>query len=158
MGQMFSQLGQLLVQSIPTIVFVRFLVAFLNRLFFRPLSETLDARTKATTGAIAEAREQAERAEAKLRVYEKAIQSARQEIYQRREDARRKGLQERDSRIQEARDRAEAMVNEAQASLEKETTMAKAQLRAAAEALAVEVAESLFAPRPIEGGQGGVQA
>ncbi|HZT71279.1 MAG TPA: ATP synthase F0 subunit B [Terriglobia bacterium] len=158
MGQIFSQLGQLLVQSIPTIVIVLFLVAFLNRLFFKPLSQTLDARTKATTGAITEAREQAERAESKLRDYEKAMQAARQEIYQHREDARRKGLEERDRRIREARDRAEAMVKEAQASLENETAMVKAQLRAAAEALAAEVAESLFAPRAIESGQGGLQA
>ena len=93
MGEIGNQLGQLLVQSIPTIVFVLFLVAFLNRLFFKPLSQTLEARAKATSGALAEAREQAERADARMAEYDKAIQAARQEIYQHREAARREALE-----------------------------------------------------------------
>lgn len=158
MGQIASQLGQLLVQSIPTIVFVLFLVVFLNRLFFKPLSRTLDARAKATSGALAEARQQAERADATFAEYEKAIQAARQEIYQHRDEVRREALSKRDSRIQDARSRADSMVNEAQASLEKETALAKLELRTATDSLAVEVTNALFAPRPASGGQGGVQA
>lgn len=90
--------------------------------------------------------------------YERAIQSARQGIYQHREEIRREALGKRDSRIQEARGRAESMVNEAQASLEKETATARLELRTAAESLAVEVADALFAPRPTPGRQGGAQA
>ena len=157
MGEIASQLGQLLVQSIPTIVFVVFLVAFLNRLFFKPLSKTLDARAKATTGALAEAREQAEKAEARLVEYERAIQAARQQIYQHREEVRREALSKRDSRIQDARSRGDLMVNEAQAALEKEIHAAKVELKAAADSLAVEVTEALFAPRLSPGGQGGAQ-
>ncbi len=158
MGEIASQLGQLLVQSIPTIVFVLFLVAFLNRLFFKPLSQTLDARAKATSGALADARQQAERADATFADYEKAIQAARQEIYQHREEVRREALSKRDNRIQDERSRADSMVNQAQADLEKETALAKLELQAATESLAVEVADSLFAPRLAPGGQGGVQA
>ncbi len=158
MGEIASQLGQLLVQSIPTIVFVLFLVAFLNRLFFKPLSQTLDARAKATSGALADARQQAERADATFAEYEKAIQAARQEIYQHREEVRREALSKRDSRIQDERSRADSMVNEAQADLEKETALAKLELQAATDSLAVEVADSLFAPHLAPGGQGGVQA
>ena len=158
MGEIANQLGQLLVQSIPTIVFVLFLVAFLNRLFFKPLSQTLDARARATSGALAEAREQAERANARFAEYEKAIQEARQEIYQHREDARREALSKRDSRIQEARISADSVVNKAQASLERETALAKLELQAAAESLAIEVTDALFAPHLSPGGQGGVQA
>jgi F-type H+-transporting ATPase subunit b len=158
MGEIASQLGQLLVQSIPTIVFVLFLVAFLNRLFFKPLSRTLDARAKATTGALAEAREQAEKAEARLSEYERAIQAARQEIYQHREEVRREALSRRDTRIQDARSRADQMVNEAQATLEKEMVQSKLELQAAADSLALEVTDALFAPRLVPGGQGGAQA
>ena len=158
MGEIASQLGQLLVQSIPTIVFVLFLVAFLNRLFFKPLSKTLDARARATSGALAEAREQAERADTRFSEYEKAIQGARQEIYQHREEARREALSKRDSRIHEARSSADTLVNEAQASLEKDTALAKLELQTAADTLAVEVTDALFAPRLSPGGQGGAQA
>jgi F-type H+-transporting ATPase subunit b len=158
MGQIASQLGHLLVQSIPTVVFVIFLLAFLDRLFFKPLSQTLDARAKATSGALAEARQQAEKAEERLREYEQAIQAARQEIYQHREDVRRKALGERDSRVQEARSRAESMVKGAQADLDRETAKAKVELRTAVDLLATEVAVSLFAPRLSGGGRGGAQA
>ena len=158
MNEIASQLGQLLVQSIPTIVFVLFLVAFLNRLFFKPLSQTLDARAKATSGALDDARQQAERADATFAEYEKAIQTARQEIYQHREEVRREVLSKRENRIHDARSRADSMVNEAQAGLEKEIAQAKLELRAAVDSLAVEVTDALFAPRPASGGQGGVQA
>ncbi|TAM84589.1 MAG: hypothetical protein EPN47_00285 [Acidobacteria bacterium] len=157
MGEIASQLGQLLVQSIPTIVFVVFLVAFLNRLFFKPLSRAMDARAKATSGALIEAREQAERADARLADYERAIQEGRQKIYQHAEDVRRESLSQRDSRIHEARSRADSMVNEAQASLAREAAMAKLELQTTADLLAVEVTNALFAPRHLPGGQGGAQ-
>lgn len=157
MGQIISQLEQLLVQSIPTIVFVIFLLAFLNRLFFKPLSQTLDARAKATSGALAEARKQAGRAEEKLSEYERAIQAARQEIYQHREDVRRKALAERDGKVQKARNSAEGMVKDAQAALDKETAVAKTELRTAVGSLAAEVTVSLFAPHLPRAGQGGTQ-
>ncbi|HEX5410421.1 MAG TPA: ATP synthase F0 subunit B [Terriglobia bacterium] len=158
MGEIASQLGQLLVQSIPTIIFVLFLVAFLNRLFFKPLSQTLDARAKATSGALAEAREQAERADARVAEYEKAILEARQKIYQHREQLRREALGQRDSRVQDARNRADSMVTEAQASLEQEAALAKVELQSAVDSLAIEVTDGLFAPRLVPSGQGGAQA
>lgn len=157
MGQITSQLGQLLVQSIPTIVFVLFLVAFLNRLFFRPLSRTLEARTKATTGALKEARLQADCAEAKWKEYEKAIQTARQDVYHQREEARRKSLDEQDSRIQAARGRAEAMVEDAQADLDHQMAVAKAELEPAVESLALEMTVALFAPHPSGRGPEGAE-
>lgn len=158
MGQIISQLEQLLVQSIPTIVFVVFLLAFLNRLFFKPLSQTMDARAKATSGALAEARQQADRAEERLGEYERAIQAARQEIYQHREDVRRKAVSERAGKVQEARSSAEGMVRDAQTALDKETAVTKTDLRAAIESLATEVTVSLFAPHLPKSGQGGAQA
>lgn len=158
MGQIASQLGQLLVQSIPTIVFVLFLLVFLNQLFFKPLSQTLDARAKATSGALAEAREQADHADAKLREYEQNLQAARQEIYQRREEARRKSLSERDSKVQAARSRADEMVNEAQADLDKQTALAKSELITAVDAMANEVTVALFSPHVSGPGPGGTRA
>jgi F-type H+-transporting ATPase subunit b len=158
MGDIGNQLGQLLVQSIPTIVFVLFLVAFLNRLFFKPLSQTLEARTKATSGALAEARAQVESADARMGEYERAIQAARQEIYQHREAVRREALGKRDIQIQDARSRAESIVNEAQTGLEKETVQAKLELWTAVDSLAVEVADALLAPRLAPREQGGAQA
>lgn len=158
MGQITSQLGHLLAQSIPTMVFVIFLLVILDRLFFKPLSQTLDARERATSGALAEARQEAAAADERLREHEQAIQSARQAIYRNREDIRREALRERDDKVQKARGHAESMVGEAQASLEREAETAKIELRTAVESLAVEVTDALFAPRLAGGGQGGAQA
>lgn len=158
MGQISTQLWQLFVQSIPTIVLVIILLAFLNRLFFKPLSQTLDARVKATSGALVDARQQAERAEEKMREYDRAIQATRLEIYQHREDVRRKSLDERDSKVHKARSRAEETVKDAQAGLDKETAVAKSELRMAIDTLATEVTVSLFAPHVSMDGQGDVQA
>lgn len=156
MGQIPTQLWQLFVQSVPTIVFVVILLAFLNRLFFKPLSQTLDARVRATSGALADARKHAEQAEEKMREYERALQAARQEIYQHREEVRRKAVSEQDSLVQQARHRAEGTFKDAQASLDRETATAKVELSAAVDSLATEVAVSLFVPHT-SGGPGEVQ-
>lgn len=158
MGQISSQLGQLLVHSIPTIVFVLFLVVFLDRLFFRPLSKTLEARTKATAGALAEARQQVGRAEVKLQEYERAIQAARQDIFRQREDARRKSLSERNSMTQAARGRADGMVKDAQTDLDKQTAIAKAEMAPAVQSLATAVTVAMFASHLSGRGPGGVEA
>jgi F-type H+-transporting ATPase subunit b len=146
MGQITSQLGQLFAQTIPTVIFVFFLVLVLDRLFFKPLSQTLDARAKATSGALADASELAKAAEEKSGQYERALQKARQEIYRLREAARRDALNEREKTIQAARAEAESMLKEAQDALSEEVGKSKTDLRQTVESLAAEVAESLFAP------------
>lgn len=158
MGEIANQLGQLLVQSLPTIVLVIFLVAFLSRVFFKPLSRTLEARAKATSGAIADARQHAEKAESRMAEYERSLQAARQEIYQHREEVRHDSLSKRDIRIHEARSIAESTVNEAQTGLQKEIAAAKLELQAAVESLAAEVTDALFAPHDAPGSRGGVRA
>lgn len=158
MGQITTQLGQLFAQTIPTVVFVFCLVLVLDRLFFRPLSQTLDARAKATSGALSEAHEQAVTADEKSHQYEQALQKARQEIYRLREAARREALSERDKTVQQARSEAEAALEAAQKSLQQEVEKAKAELRVTAEALASEVADVLFAPGLGQRDQEGTEA
>ncbi len=158
MGQITSQLGQLFAQTIPTVVFVIFLVVFLDRLFFRPLSQTLDARARATSGALDEARQQAVAAEEKSSQYEHALQKARQGIYRLREAARREALKERENKIQKSRAEAESMLKEAQHALDEEVAKSKIELRLTVESLAAEVTESLFAPGLGKGGQRGTEA
>lgn len=158
MGQITTQLGHLFALTIPTVIFVIFLLVVLDRLFFKPLSQTLDERVRATSGALAEARIQGAKAEEKFREYERAVQAARQEIYRQREEARNKSLNERDKRIQQARGHAESMVKDAQTDLEKETAATKVEMRVAVESLATEMTVSLFAPHLAPGEQGGAQA
>ena len=153
MGQIFNQLGQLFLHALPTVILVFILFVVLDRILFRPLMTTLKKREDATTGALAQAREQAVAAEAKTRQYEEAFQAARQEVYRQREGVRRANLEQRDAALREARAKAEALIREAHAALADELTRTKAELDAACQPLADEIAQSLVGPNSTPDGQ-----
>ena len=102
MGEILSQLAQLFIQTIPTVIFVFVLYVILSRFFFGPLTAVLKKREEETTGAMARAREQAAAAEEKARQYEAAFQAARQEIYRQREADRRAILEDREATLKRA--------------------------------------------------------
>jgi F-type H+-transporting ATPase subunit b len=145
MGDILRQLGQLLVQTIPTVIFVFALMIILERLFFAPLGRVMKQREEATSGALARAREQSETAAAKAHEYEASFQAARQEVYRIREANRRAWLTERDERLNRARKQSEIMVKGAQAELASEIEAAKRDLLANSKALAETITESVLA-------------
>lgn len=155
MGDTLSQLGQLFVQSIPTVVFVFLLLVILDGLFFRPLTGVLKQRDEATRGALARARDQAAAAEAKSREYEAAFQAARQEVYRLREAERRAVLSERENTLKKARAQAESWLKDAQAGLGVEVDAAKQELARACQSLAQQITESILGVSA--GGEGGAR-
>ncbi len=157
MGETFSRLGQLFVQSIPTVLFVFLLLAILDRLFFRPFAGILKQREEATLGALARAREQAAAAETKAGEYEAALQAARQEVYRLRDAERRVTLSARESALKKAREQSETWLKEAQASLAAEVGAAKQDLERASQTLALEITEAILGEGlPFEG-EGGIR-
>lgn len=157
MGEIINQLGQLFVQSIPTIVIVFLLIFFLDRLFFKPLSRTLEARANATTGALKKAREQAVAAEEKTRQYEQSFQAARQKVYRQQEAIRQDALKEREAAVQKAREQADRMFKEAQDSIAAEVASAKADLQSSIESLAREITDQILTGGQVPSPQGEVQ-
>ncbi len=139
MGETLSQLGQLLVQTIPTIILVIFLLYFLDRMFFRPLTAKLEEREAATTGALEKARQLTVEAEEKLRRYEDLLQKARVEIYHKREEARKQALAEQEETLAKARAQGERFLQEAHAGIAAEARNATAEIRKAIEPLAREI-------------------
>lgn len=156
MAETFKQLGHLFVQTIPTVIFVFFLLLILDRIFFRPVSSVLKKREEATVGALARAREQAGLAETKAREYGEAFQAARQEIYRLREAERRAALTEREGALRKAREQSELFLKDAQAGLAAETAAAKQELSKTCQGLAQEITEALLTTEPT--GRGGVRA
>jgi F-type H+-transporting ATPase subunit b len=144
MGDILTQLGQLLVQTIPTVVFVFLLMAFLDRLFFAPLTRVMKQREEATSGALERARKESERAESKAREYEASFQAARQEVYRLREEHRRAWLSERDERLKLARAESDLMIKAAQQDLASQVEAAKPELMAESQRLAGRITESLL--------------
>ena len=154
MGDIFSQLGHLFLQAIPTVIFVFLLFLILERIFFRPLLAVMKKRDDASAGAMAGAREQAGAAETKAREYEEAFQATRQEVYRQREAARRTNLAERDAALQKARQQTEKMIREAQVALDMEVERAKTELDRACLTLAEEISQSLVGPASPTGSGG----
>ena len=154
MGETFHQLGQLFIQTIPTVVLVFLLFVILDRILFRPLTGVMKKREELTVGALARAREQMATAETKSNEYEAAFQMARQEIYRQRETDRHTNLEQRDAALRKTREQAEVLIREAQAALSAEVARAKAVLDTACQPLAEEISESLVGPETTPGGQG----
>jgi len=153
MGDIFSQLAHLFLQTIPTVILVFLLFVILNRIFFRPVMAVLKQREEMTVGALARAREQSMLAEAKGREYESAFQSARQEVYRQREEDRRVNLEKRDAALRTAREQTEVLIRDAQAALASEVDRAKAELDGACQPLAEEITQILVGPESAPGGQ-----
>lgn len=144
MDKILSQLGQLFLESTPTIIFVFFLLVILDRLFFRRLGEVLRQREEATRGAVARAREETALAEARWREYEMAFQAARQEVYRLREAERREALQERENTLHRAGEQTQAWLNESQAALTAQVHVARQELERACHALGGEIAATVL--------------
>ena len=155
MGDILHQLGQLFLQSIPTVVFVFFLLVILDWLFFRPLTQVLRRREEATVGALARAREQSAAAQDKAGEYEAAFQAARQDVYRQREEERKAALQEREVTLQKGREQAEVWRHGAQTTLRKNVEAVKQDLQAACRSLAQEITEVVLDTSPSSEGRKG---
>jgi F-type H+-transporting ATPase subunit b len=144
MGDTLSRLGQLFLQSTPTVILVFLLLIILDRLFFRRLDEVLKAREEATRGALARARQETVTAEAKWQEYEAAFQAARQEVYRQRENDRREGLVERGNSLEKAREQTESWLKDTQEKLSAQVESAKQELSQAGQSLALEIADAVL--------------
>ena len=156
MGDILSQLAQLFIQSIPTVIFIFVLYAILRPFFFGPLIAVLKKREEETTGAMARAHEQATTGEERARQYAAAFQAARQEVYRRREAARRSILEDREATLKRAQQQSEALLSEAQASLAAEVAQSKKELQTTCQSLGLEIAETILGGA-VRGGEEGAQ-
>ena len=149
-----SQLAELFISTLPTVIFVFVLFILLNRFFYRPLAAVMKNRDERTMGAIARARQQAAEAAEKARQYEATFQAARQEVYRQRESVRRSILEDRQATLKWAQQQSEALVNEAQTSLAAEIAQSKTELQSACQALGQEIAETILGGAARGGGEG----
>lgn len=147
MGDTLSQLGQLLVQAIPTMILVVFLLFFLEKLLFQPLTRKLEEREAATTGALQRAEKLTVEADEKIRRYETLLQEARLENYHQREEARKRALAEQEEALQKAHEQSEKFLKEAQANIAAEKERAAAEIRTSLEPLAQEITQLILNPR-----------
>ena len=95
MDQTLRQVGELLLGSIPTIIFMVLLYGLYNLLVHKPLAKVLAERRSKTEGAVEKARADIAAAEARTAEYEQRLREARLAVFKSQEARRQQALQAR---------------------------------------------------------------
>ena len=147
-----KQLGELLLASIPTIVFLLIVWGSYRTIVQKKLQQVLAERHARTEGAVHEAQSQIARAEARTAEYEQRLREARSQIYRAQEARHRHIMEKRNAALTEAHRQADEMVKRSHADLERDAKEAQATLQRQAEALAAQIIHSILKPYAASGG------
>jgi F-type H+-transporting ATPase subunit b len=146
MDETLKQVGELLLGSIPTIIFMVLLYGIYSALVHKPLVKVLAERRSKTEGAIERARADIAAAEARTAEYEQRLREARIAVFKHQESLRQQALQARAAAVAEARNRAQAQVEQARAAIEKDKVAAQVGLEAESGKLAAEIIRIVLRP------------
>jgi F0F1-type ATP synthase membrane subunit b/b' len=145
MQLVLQQLGQLLFDSIPTIILFVLLHYYLKGVLYRPLQETLRQRSERIEGRLEAARKLVEQAEQKLAGYEAALRARRVENYKQVEARRQAALTLGQQRLAQARHDSAQNAVQARVQLAAQTGEARRNLQASADMLAGQIVSQVFA-------------
>ena len=147
MDSTLHDLRELLIKSIPTVVFFVFLTYYLNRVFFRPMALILEERRKATEGVRELAQRAMEAAGRRGDEFDAAIRAARADLQKEHEALRRQWTQEQAETLAKARANADALIAIAKQQINGEVEKAQAELDTKVETLSQQIVESLLRRR-----------
>lgn len=146
MDETLRQVGNLLLGSVPTIIFFLILFGLYTVIVHRPLMRVLSERRARTQGAIEKAKADIASAEARTAEYEQKLRDARLALFKAQEVRRSQAAQARAAVIADARKNAHAQVEQARAALENDKAAAKTSLQAEAGRLAQEIIRTVLEP------------
>ena len=112
MDETLRQVGELLLGSVPTIVFFLLLFGLYTVLVHRPLIRVLSERRARTQGAIEKARADVASAESRTTEYEQRLREARIALFKAQEARSAKASQARAAAVAEARNKAQAQIEQ----------------------------------------------
>ena len=144
MNVILNQIGDLIVGSVPTIVFFVLLVIAYGVLVRGPLDKVLVERRARTSGAIEQARGAMNAAEAETAVFEDKLRGAKAEIFHAREQKLKQWNAERDQALERARDEMQRKVGVARESLDKSASTAKQQIELMSAELSAQVLKAVL--------------
>jgi F-type H+-transporting ATPase subunit b len=144
MQEILSQIGALLVGSVPTAVLFLVLVMAYQFLVQGPLTKTLQERRARTEGAVEDAQKAIAVAEAKAAEYASKLREARVEVYKIREARVKQWNAERDAALDAARKVAALKVSQARTEIDSEAAQAKTSIQASAGELANQVVRAIL--------------
>ena len=146
MDQTLKQLGELLLGSIPTVIFLLVTYALYAIILHKPLVKVLAERRAKTEGAIEKAKADVAAAEARTAEYEQRMREARLTVFRAQEARRQQANQVRANAVAEAKTKAQKQVEAARAGIENEKAEAQAGLAAEAGKLATEMIRTVLSP------------
>ena len=153
MDAILRQIGELLVNSIPTIISVLILWTAYTFLVHKKLQQVLAQRHALTEGAIERAQQEIAIAEKRTAEYEQRVRDARSQIFKTQQANRQRVMDERNAALAESRKNAGEMVKKAREALAKDTAGAKATLEQQANVLADQVIATVLKPAAAAGGR-----
>jgi F-type H+-transporting ATPase subunit b len=146
MDETLRQLGQLLLGSIPTMVFMLLLWGCYAVILYKPLTKVLEQRRSQTEGAIEKARADVAAAEARTAEYEQRLREARAALFRSQEERRQRAMETRAAAVREARTRAHAHIEQARQAIENEKVAAQESLQRESGRLAGEIIRVVLQP------------
>jgi F-type H+-transporting ATPase subunit b len=146
MDETLRQIGELLLGSIPTIIFFVLLFGLYVVIVHKPLAKVLAERHARTQGAIEKARAEIATAEARTAEYEKRLRDARLALFKAQEARRARAAQARAEAVTDARRQAQAQIEQARATIEADKTIAMRSLEAEVGKLAAEIIRTVLQP------------
>jgi F-type H+-transporting ATPase subunit b len=144
MQAILSQLGDLLLGAIPTLILFVILVVAYQILVQGPLSRTLAERRARTAGAVEEAHKAISAAGSKADDYALKLREARSELFKVREQRVKEWTAERDRQLEAARKAASQKVADAKVELSKDADSARIALLASADQLVEQVVRAVM--------------
>jgi F-type H+-transporting ATPase subunit b len=153
MDAILRQIGELLINSIPTIISVLILWTAYTFLVHKKLQQVLAQRHALTEGAIERAQQEIAIAEKRTAEYEQRVRDARSQIFKTQQANRQRVMDERNAALAESRKNAGEMVKKAREALAKDTVGAKVALEQQANVLADQVIATVLKPAAAAGGR-----
>jgi F-type H+-transporting ATPase subunit b len=146
MGDTLSQLGELLLGAVPTVILLAVLYALYTMIVHKPLQKVLAERRGRTEGAVEKSRADIAAAEARTAEYEHKLREARAAVFRAQEARRQAALQARTNAVNTARTKAQEQVQSAKKDIENDRAAAQDGLQAEVAALAQEIMQRVLQP------------
>jgi F-type H+-transporting ATPase subunit b len=147
MEQTIEALGGILLKAIPTALILLLLYFYFKAMLFGPLDKVLKERQELTEGARKTAEKSLAAAEQKTQEYEAKFREARSLVYKDQEETRRQWLEDQAAQTAKARSEAESAVKAARDAIAVEMAAARQNLLASSEELADQIALAITGRR-----------
>lgn len=142
--EILSQLGSLVLGSVPTIIMFVLLVLAYDLLVRRPMERTLEERRVRTSGAVEQARGAIAAAEAETAVYEDKLRAARAEMLAERAARLKERQLERERALLAAREAAAQRVRLATVEIQTSAETARGQIESSVAELGERIVRTLL--------------